>query len=710
MARNQTERSQRRDPVLNVEDRPVRLEQNRRFFTSQGNRGPIDKARALQDALGFGVETYVDVLKERNVEGEQRALGDAASGKGRDINDKNKGYEETWQRIEATQDLALFRKELSQMMVDEDWDQLSHEEVQERIDAYFNNQLAGINMESVYGQTIAPAILAQNATLLETHANAFAARELEEYRSGAYSAFIDDLEVNGEPNYDMLADFASNLPSEEKKLFYWESLTDAAEQLRDLSILDNVPERLPNGDLTGINDPRMLEDVINPARARIQALIDADKEAFEEAYNAQYQGQRAAAHSDLTQRAKEGDPSVIQDIFSGGLDGPNGEPRLLTRPQQKTLFDQYNAARETAGIDANSAQLFGAGLAYDMTPAEFDNAASQYAARLAEQLEAQNPDMDPAEIQATVRAAVLERSYVHDEIPQYIKSFMQVTPASPERFQRAFDMYLEMEAHDPRFAARAVGDRQAAMFDSYRLLLNDAGDPERALEMMNQYDHTIANTMRKEIEAAADAALADLADPWGPGDWQVTGRDRRRALELGRHYANMGYGQDEIEGFIRAGMESRNVRVADHLYPVDAGWSSNGNEAAEWYLNSVAHEFGSDPDLIIEPHPNVHGQVIIRDRSQILPYSVPPVAIRDIEQAYARHQQETLEAGAQAHRMSSAEERALAEERAFNRMYPENPWMEPGQRSSLRQQQRDRWANMEPAVRDRLIDAEFAQQ
>lgn len=708
MARHQTERSVRRDPALTDNERPVRIDTNRRFYTAQGNRGPVDKARALQDALGFGVGVYEDVLNERNVEGAERAQFDAASGAGRDINEKNKGYEETWQRIEASNDMALFRKDLSKMMVDEDWDQLTHEEVQERIDSYFENQLAGINPESVYGQTIAPAILAQNATLLETHANAFAARELEEYRSASFSAFMDDMEVNGVPNYDMLADFAANLPSEEKKLFYWESLTDAAEQLRDLSILENVPERLPNGDLTGTNDPRMLEQVINPARARVQALIDADKEAYEEAYNAQYQGQRAASHSELTRRAQEGDPSVLQDVFDGGLDGPNGEPRLLTRPQQKTLFDQYNSARESAGIDANQAQLFGAGQAYGMTTNEYDNAASQYAARLTEQLEAQNPDMDPAEIQQTVRAAVLERSYVHDQLPKFITDFLTVTPASPERFQEAFDLKLQIDAYDPTLVQRSIPDRNAAMMDAYALHLADMRDPTQALEALGTYDHRIAPTMRKEITAAVDTALSELAnDKAGWGDYPITGSDRRRATELANHYANLGYDQDRIARFVQNGMRSRNTRVLDQRYPIDSGWVT-GDAAAQWYLNDIAREFNADADTMeMVPHPNRHGFVVIRDTDQILPMSTPAVPISEIERLYAARQDEELVEMTEQNRTSNDEMLREAETRAFNRMYPDNPWMEPGGRSGLRQSQQERWRNMDPETRQRLIEAEM---
>jgi len=708
MARDTTERSVRRDPSLVDNQSPVRIDQNRRFFTAQGNRGPVDKARALQEALGFGIDTYKDVLEERNAEGTARAMGDAASGNKRDPLDKNKGYEETWQKIEATQDLALFRKELSKMMVEEDWDQLPHEEVQKRIDGYFENQLAGINMESVYGQTIAPAILAQNATLLETHANAFAARELEEYRSASYGAFIDDMETNGAPNYDMLADLAANLPSEEKKLFYWESLTDAAEQLRDLSILDNVPERLPNGDLTGISDPKMLEQVINPARARIQALIDADKEAYEEAYNAQFQGQRAAAHSELTRRAKEGDGSVLQDIFEGGVDGPNGEPRLLTRPQQKTLFDQYNASREADGIAANSAQLYGAGKAYGMTANEFDSAASEYAQRLTEQLQAQDPNADPAEIQQTVRAAVLERAYVHDRLPKFITDFITVTPASPERFKEAFDLKLQIDAYDPTLVQRSIPDRNAAMLDAYALHLADMKDPDMALEALGAYDHRLAPTMKKQIGEAVDSALDRLAnDKAGWGDYPITGADRRRATQLANHYANMGFDEDRIAAAVEEGMRKRNVRVKDVNYPIDSGWVK-GEAAADWYLNSIAPEFNADPDnMEMIRHPNRHGYVVIRDKGQILPMSTPAVPISEIERLYAERQQEELVDLTVSNRPTNDAMVADAEERAFNRMYPDNTWLEPGMKAAVRDSQRERWRNMDPATRQRLIQAEM---
>ncbi len=235
MARDQRERSVRRDPGLREGEREVRLESSRRFFTAQGNRGPVDKARALQNALGFAVDTYQDVLVERNQKGEERALADAASGKGRDITDKNKGYEEKWQQLEAVNDMADFRHELSRGLVEADWGNMGHEDVQAFIDDYFQNQLAGINMDSAYGRQMATAILQQNAQLLEEHAGILRGKEIEEFRTMGYNALREGYEVNGVVDYRDLEETAKHLPSELKRTFYWESLIDLAREKRDPS-------------------------------------------------------------------------------------------------------------------------------------------------------------------------------------------------------------------------------------------------------------------------------------------------------------------------------------------------------------------------------------------------------------------------------------------------------------------------------------------
>jgi hypothetical protein len=57
----------------------------------------------------------------------------------------NKGYNEMFDEIEATNDLAGFARELPEMLEKEGWADLSPADAQKRIDQYYESQLAGIN-------------------------------------------------------------------------------------------------------------------------------------------------------------------------------------------------------------------------------------------------------------------------------------------------------------------------------------------------------------------------------------------------------------------------------------------------------------------------------------------------------------------------------------------------------------------------------------
>ena len=113
MARGDQTRSVRKDAPLDAGRADVVLPQSRRFFTASGSNQGQRTARALTDALGLGVDVYADVLEGRNVKGAARAAQEAAAGGERSETDTNKGYNDAFDQVEASNDLAEFASELT---------------------------------------------------------------------------------------------------------------------------------------------------------------------------------------------------------------------------------------------------------------------------------------------------------------------------------------------------------------------------------------------------------------------------------------------------------------------------------------------------------------------------------------------------------------------------------------------------------------------
>jgi len=713
MARTDKPRSVRRDASLQEGRRDVALQAGRRFFTARGAGKAEREARALQGLLGVGLEAYADKLGRENVAGTSRAAQQAAAGGPRDPDDPNKGYNEAFDQVEAANDLAIFANELPQMLDKVGWRDLSEDDAQAHIDQYYAEQLTGINPESVYGQLVSEGILTQNAELLQTHRTYKAEQAQQERRIMVFNELRADYELTGKVDHKKLMERLKILvPGPGGRLTYVESVIDLSEEIGDPTPIETMPDYFPSGDPTGKTDPKFKDDVIDPGLGKAYAQQARNQKAAVAQFEADYQTERAGAHSDLTTRAKAGDASVFYDIGAGGEKGPpsamfpNGTPPLLTRPHQKTLFDQLVTGQEKIAIDSVGGDLFGAGKAFGMTETEYDNAAVVHAGRLDTKYRREHPDWDDDRVESETLKAMIERSWRHDLVPKYIANMIDATPANPERFKEAVNVKAMIDAYDPSLFQRTVSDRNAAMMRSYELALRDTGNEDTALEHLTQYDASLLDGRQKEIVEIANEALDNMAsDPWW-ADYPITFKDRQRAERLAKHYLALGHEDDRVVKFLEDGMRARNSRVQGVLYPVDSGWVK-GDEAVEAYLKVTPGDiWPADAELVMKPHPTKHGYVVIQDSNAILPYASPERSIAEVERWYADsiHDQ-TLRLSEDAKAPVSEMVKA-AEQRAFLKAFPPPLVGKPELIYVLTQRQEAQWAAMDDAQRQRLIQAE----
>jgi hypothetical protein len=321
MARDSRQRSTRKDQPLNAGQRPVQLRESRRFLTSQGNDQATRQARALQQAFGVGADLTTEILNQRNEKGRSTAAFESAAGMSRDAETTNKGYAEMWDEIEAKNDLALFAKELPEVLRGADWENLGEDEAQAVIDGYYSAQLKGINPQSVYGQQVSEGIFAQNAQLLDTHRNFQLERVRQEQRVMIYNEAKNGLEIDGVVDYEKIGKRTGlAFDGAEKVTTYWEMIFDLAIDAGDETIISNAPERFPSGDPTGISDPNMAED-INTAISKARAVREGREAGVAAAAKAQREELRKNGRAHLTVQLLSGiDPTAdTVDLLRNGI-------------------------------------------------------------------------------------------------------------------------------------------------------------------------------------------------------------------------------------------------------------------------------------------------------------------------------------------------------------------------------------------------------
>lgn len=282
MPRHTRRRTQRADAPLEAE-RPVRLQTQRRFFTSSGNDSAVREARAIADAFQIGTEFLGDEFTRRNTAGARRAADDVASGRGRNEDDTNAGYMKAWDQLDAERDLNLAKKELPEILRGADWENLKEDQVQEVINKYAQENFEGA--DGFYKESLAPGLLELETNLIAEHRDMVVARVQTEQLSTINSNLQARFESTGEFDYKYaMEQTATFLDGADKKVAFWEMVRDVAVENGDPSILDNVPERFPSGDPTGVNDPRMQTDLRSWRREAlgVQAnMAAAEQEAIE---------------------------------------------------------------------------------------------------------------------------------------------------------------------------------------------------------------------------------------------------------------------------------------------------------------------------------------------------------------------------------------------------------------------------------------------
>ena len=715
MPQDTRRRSQRQAVDLNV-TKP-QLNPERRFMTARGYDSGVRTARALADAFAGGSQFYEQHLERKNIEARKTAVEEAGGGQSRREEEKNIAYHRAWDTLDDERALQKSSDELPAYLRENGASDMDEEGRQALINQYMEDQFAGLDSpEEQRGYdrdrlTLSDGLLKLEATELARYRIIDSELTRAGQNSETAAAAQGQYDDAGTLDYEALMERTKQFnEGPDRFAAFWSIVGDIAVDNNDMSVLDNIPDKFQNGDPTMKNTPEFLAQ-FDKLRASVQAGINAaDKDATEK-FNTMFQSELAAQHSALKARAAEGDAGIVEDIIAAGRPGPNGEPPLLKRAQQESLFDTVIKQQATAGVNSSLAATFGAGqMGASAKQADYDLGHDTYIAASRKLLLEETPDMDPEELEDALLTLSIERSVVNNRLPSVLKDQLMVSPRATMRFPKAAELAHRIEAQQPGFLDQELNDKQAAMLHGYNLLLGESGNEQMALERLDEFDPGRAKSSKEMIEeideVSEDALTGLLEDRFGPFDYDSTPRLEKRVRKQVELYVGMGFDPDEAARAAETAIRKRSTRVGDHLYATDAGWGSNPEGVYEWAIaHAAAERMLEDTDSIrITPHPTRGDTVLIRDHDSILPGAGQQIKITDLLTGYNAHMGITKD-----HILDAAAPDVYkqAEQRAYARMFPDNPWSEPGMRSSIMQRQRRQWANMADTDKQRLIRQEM---
>ena len=240
----------------------------RRFFTSQGNSRANREARALAEAFDVGTDFLSSKIDRDNRLGAEAAVTSRASGAERDEDNENAGFNIMWDKLDAESDLNLIKNDLPIKLEDASAEDMTERQVKAFISDSMKELFDGIDLESAYALALAPGLLELEETLLGVHRDQQLEKNQLEYRSKInlnlkerFLASVTPENKLGTFPYNYLMEQTDNFfDGETKKLVFWETVWDFAVRNGRPDIITNTPERFPNQDPTGIDDPFMADD------------------------------------------------------------------------------------------------------------------------------------------------------------------------------------------------------------------------------------------------------------------------------------------------------------------------------------------------------------------------------------------------------------------------------------------------------------------
>lgn len=718
MARQtERQRTQRQAVDLQAGERP-RLEQQRRFFSSQGNDRAVREARALERLFSQGIETYGDWLDEQNYQGKMTAEQESAEGGTRREDEKNAAYHRVWDKLEDQRALQDASNDLPNYLEENDAENMTEKQRQDLVNDFMNQRFAGIEkIDESRGYRrsrggLASGLEALEAETLGAYRQNDSVELKEQQRFDTAEAFdkayeAQDGELTPEDYNDLMERTDAFLDGPAKHAALAEMVLDTAVRNLDESVIDNFPDNFKNGDQTFKTSSKFADEVQRARKAIWDGKAAQLKEQHEQ-WRLQARDDIARQHTAHKLRADAGDMSLLDELPLFAQEGPDGRPPIYSEAQLTGLYDRLFKQSGEATLTTHKAEVFGSGNALsDLSQTEYDEHYQSWKQVAMEAYKKENPEAEPAEVQAALQQAAMNLSVVNGRLPSELKATFTVNSNNPEKFKQAAEFYNYIEAQKPGWLKSKLNDKQVRDLDAYNRILAEHGDEDKAIEQFGDYDESRLSTVNsKELELSVDAASEKVADGPFLNNYAQTPHLKDRVREEIKFYVARGYDLETAQQYAETSLKARSVWAGDYLYRLDAGWGEEPEKVYEFTRENLAKEWGVElEDVIIRPHRQQHNKVVFQNRARPLPDADYEVPIGDLVSAYNVGMGLKYDAQVEAMEIAGSEE-AMDEayERAFNRMYPNlsNPYLEPGERSARVKSARKAWDEMSDADKTAL--------
>ena len=308
----------------------VRLQEQRRFFSSRGNNSSEREARLIADAFDIGTKVVAGVIESNNVKGEERAIEEAGSGTERNLDDKNSRYNKTWDLLDDKRSLSFARVGLAKILQEAGGDDLEESQVQDITNQFLQDQFLGIDKEAGDHTFLAEGLLQLETEVLVAHKDSAFQKIQDKQMADAFAdvkeSYANSFEFNdagvpvagtGTAPYDDIANYTGTFLSGSAKMTaYWEMIYDLAIESGDPDVIRNAPEKFANGDPTGINDTRRADEhraAIKSATIKQATNALAAQEATDKYNDDLIFGLQVEI---FKTRQEGGDPSALIDLLA----------------------------------------------------------------------------------------------------------------------------------------------------------------------------------------------------------------------------------------------------------------------------------------------------------------------------------------------------------------------------------------------------------
>lgn len=392
--------------------------------------------------------------------------------------------------------------------------------------------------------------------------------------------------------------------------------TDTTNALLMSAVEQHVAE---SGDYALWDEPYLEKLKTNPKYAdRAAKSQDDARKAADKAFQDATIVERATIEADLIERAQQADPTVMTDLRS------HLEKKYVDEEIVRNVVKQYaNAVVEGISSGIRLDAFFDGETAYhDLSDDDYNDTAKAAQAKLV----ADHGDQEGMKL-------FLDGVAANGRMPKFLKRQLDhASPRNPQAFNDAYGKFAMLRSADPAGYQRLMSEETQLKFESYELVLEEEGDPQRAINRMTEVRPELLQEVPKdEYNRYLNEAIGDVADgPFFNNADEMDPQLRRTVKKRYNHMIALGYQPERAAEFAVNDIHKRYTIHNGVLWPNEA---KANTEALDFQLEQSKLHDGEGRDYEIVPAAGRPGYAFLRPKGG-LAFGGDVVKVSDINSRY----------------------------------------------------------------------------